>query len=343
MNRMHWLDALCARWMVARQPRFFEDGWGSSALLEKLTRGPQGFAFPELSDVRMSPPRREGHLLVQEGRFPSPAAVGSLPAACQEARFQLLLPHEAGPLPPVCVFLAASGDEGFGLRRFIAEKLARSGVGALLLENPYYGSRRPPSQKGPAVRTVADLLLMFRATAVEATALLGWLLARGHPKVGISGYSMGGSIAAYAAALFPLPVAVIPLAAAHASAPVFTEGVLSALPDWEALGRPLGSTEAARQRLGELLSAASTTALPPLPHPKRAIFIAARQDGFVPAASTLRLLQHWRGAELRYLPGGHLSAFVTGRGAIVRAILDAFSRVEALQLPPDDEPSPGAP
>jgi dienelactone hydrolase len=340
MNRMHWLDALSARWVVARQPRFFADGWGSSALLEKLTQGPQGFAFPELTDVRMGPPRREGALLVQEGRFPSPAAVGPLPASCQEAHFQLLLPHAAGPRPPVCVFLAASGDEGFGLRRYIARELARSGVGALLLENPYYGARRPPAQQGSAVRTVADLLLMFRATAVEATGLLGWLLARGHPKVGISGYSMGGSVAAYAAALFPLPVAVIPLAPAHAAAPVFTQGVLSALPDWDTLGQTLGSTEAARERLDTLLSAASTTELPPLSHPNRAILVAARQDGFVPASSTLSLLRHWRGAELRYLPGGHLSAFITGRGTIVRAILDAFSRVESLELPPDDELPP---
>lgn len=338
MNRMHWLDSLAARFLVTRRPRFFEDGWGSSAVLEKLARGPVGFAFPELAEVTMSQPRREGHLLVQEGRFPSPAAVGSLPESCQEARFQLLLPHDTGPLPPVCVFLAASGDEGFGLRRFIAKELARHGVGSLLLENPYYGSRRPPQQKGPAVRTVLDLLLMFRATAVEATALLGWLLARGHPKVGISGYSMGGSIAAYAATMFPLPAAVIPLAAAHSSAPVFTEGVLSALPDWEALGRTIGGPEAARKRLAELLSAAATTVLPPLTNPHRAIFVAARRDGFVPSASTLRLLQHWRGAELRYLPGGHLSAFFTGRSAIIRALLDAFSRVEALQLPPEELP-----
>ena len=116
MDRMHWLDALSARWMAGegRRPRFFADGWGSSALLDKLVRGPQGFAFPELAEVRMSPARREGRLLVQEGRFPSPAAVGSLPASCQEARFQLILPHGAGERPPVCVFLAASGDEGFG-------------------------------------------------------------------------------------------------------------------------------------------------------------------------------------------------------------------------------------
>ena len=65
--------------------------------------------------------------------------------------------------------------------------------------------------------------------------------------------------------------------------------------------------------------------------------MAARQDGFVPSSSTLRLLQHWRGAELRYLPGGHVSAFATGRSTLIRAIIDAFSRIEPLQLPPEEQ------
>lgn len=332
---MHWMDSLAAR-LVARRPRFFEDGWGSTALLERLSRGQQGFAIPELHEVTLSAPRREGSMLVQEGRFPSPAAVGPLPASCAEARFQLVLPSNAGPRPPVCLFLASSGDHGFGLRRFLAKPLVAQGVGAMMLENPYYGTRCPPGQQGEALRTVADLLLMFRATAVEAVALLGWLLARGHPKVGLSGYSMGGSMAAYTASLFPLPLAVIPLAVAHSAAPVFTQGVLSALPDWESLGRIYGGAAAARQRLADFLEPLSITELPPLPQPRRAIIVAARQDGFVPSASTLRVLQHWRGAELRYVSGGHVSGLITGRAVITRAILDAFSRIEAMQLPPDE-------
>jgi hypothetical protein len=233
----------------------------------------------------------------------------------------------------VCLLLASSGDHGYGFRRFLARPLVSQGMGVLLLENPYYGSRRPPGQQGEALRTVADLLLMFRATAVEAVALLGWLLARGHPKVGVSGYSMGGSMAAYSACFFPLPLAVTPVAVAHSAAPVFTQGVLSALPDWEILGRTCGGAEAARQRLAELLEALSITHLPPLSNPRRAIIVAARQDGFVPSASTLRLLQHWRGAELRYTRGGHVSTPLTDRRLIARAILDAFSRIEPLQLP----------
>lgn len=331
---MHWMDSLAGR-LVARRPRFFEEGWGSNALLERLSRGQQGFALPELHEVALSAPRRERGLLIQEGRFASPAAVGPLPASCAEARFQLLLPPHAGPRPPVCLFLASSGEHGFGMRRFLAKPLLAQGVGAMLLENPFYGSRRPPGQQGEALRTVAELLLMFRATAVEAVALLGWLLARGHPKVGISGYSMGGSMAAYAATHFPLPLAVVPLAPAHSAAPVFTQGVLSALPDWEALGRDFGGAAKARERLAELLERLSILQQPPLPQPRRAIIVAAREDGFIPSASTLRLLQHWRGAELRYLRGGHVSAFLTGRALITRAILEAFSRIEPVQLPAD--------
>jgi hypothetical protein len=334
---MHWMDSLAAR-MTGRRPRFFQEGWGPESLLTRLSRGPQGFEFPELHEQTLRSPVRQGRWLVQEGRFPSPAAVGPLPAECAEARFQLLLPADVGPRPPVCLFLASSGDHGFGLRRFLAKPLLAHGVGALLLENPYYGSRRPPGQQGEALRTVADLLLMFRATAVEAVALLGWLLARGHPKVGVSGYSMGGSMAAYSAALFPLPAAVIPLAVAHSAAPVFTQGVLSALPDWEILGRTCGGVEAARQRLAELLEGFAITRLPPLSNPRRAIIVAARQDGFVPSASTLRLLQHWRGAELRYVRGGHVSGLLAGRRIITQAVLDAFSRIEPLQLPEEAAP-----
>jgi hypothetical protein len=336
-RRAHWLDRLAAP-LVARGPRFFCDGWGSFSLLERLTRAPQGFGIPELAQgVALRPSRREGALVLQEGRFESPAAVGPLPVACHQAHFQLVLPAGAGERPPVCVLLAANGDEGYGRRRVLAAALARRGLGSVLLENAYYGQRRPPGQQGAAVRTVADFLLMCRATALEAAALVGWLLARGHPQAGLSGYSMGGSVAAYTAALFPLPVPVAPLAAADSAAPVFTEGVLSVLPDWEALGRELGGVEAARRRLKEVLDSTSATSVAPLSQPRRAVLVAARADGFVPPSSTLRLLQHWRGAELRYVAGGHLSAFLTGLPAMADAVRDAFAR--APQLPPAEAAS----
>lgn len=324
--QIHWLDNLFARVVLSRSPRYFSEGWGPLSELEALLAAPR---IPlDHHVLALGPARREGRLLVQEGHFESPAATGLMPPACREARIQLVLPEEAGPRPPVCVLLSASGDEGFGLRRLLAKDLAQRGIGSLLLENPYYGARRPPGQKGVAVRTVVDLLVMFRAAAIESMALLQWLRARGHIHLGVSGFSMGGSIAAYTAALFPEPIAAIPVAAAHAVAPIFEEGVLSDMADWRALGHSGGPVSALRRRLCEVLAPAAITELPAPLAPRSAIVLVARQDGFVPPSSTERLAKHWRGAELRSLPGGHVSAFLTQRGAIVRAVVDAFSRLE---------------
>ncbi|MDI1442679.1 alpha/beta hydrolase family protein [Polyangium sp. 6x1] len=323
--RIHWLDALFGRVVLSRSPRYFSDGWGPLSALDALIVPPR--TPGELHDLSLGPTLREGPLVVQEGRFESPAAKSPMPPACSHARFQLVLPAEAGPHPPVCLLLSASGDEGFGRRRSLAKDLARHGIGALLLENPYYGARRPPGQRGVAVRTVIDLLLMFRAAAIESLALLQWLRARGHERLGISGFSMGGSLAAYTAALFPGPLAAIPVAAAHAVAPIFEEGVLSDMADWRALGSDAGASPAIRRRLCDVLAPASITALPPPAAPRSAILLAAREDGFVPPSSTRRLAEHWQGAEVRHLPGGHVSVSLTQQRAIVRAVWDAFARL----------------
>ena len=337
--QMHWLDALFGQIVLSRSPRYFSDGWGPLSERDALLEPPR--APSDLNDLVIGRAVREGHLLVQEGRFKSPAATELMPPACHAARFQLMLPAGADARPPVCLLLAASGDEGFGRRRSLAEGLALHGIGALLLENPYYGARRPPGQRSVAVRTVIDLLLMFRAAAVESLALLQWLRARGHDRLGISGFSMGGSLAAYTAALYPDPLAVIPVAAAHAIAPIFEEGVLSDLADWGALGSEVGATPAIRRHLCDVLAPASITALPPPPALRSAILLAAQEDGFVPPSSTLRLAEHWQDAEVRHLPGGHVSAALTQRSAIIRAVCDAFSllaQVRPSKAPPRDPP-----
>lgn len=58
--------------------------------------------------------------------------------------------------------------------------------------SPYYGKRRPPSQRGARLLCVSDLLLLGRTTIEEARSLLYWLeIAEGYKKLGICGLSMG--------------------------------------------------------------------------------------------------------------------------------------------------------
>ena len=60
-RRMHWLDGLVAR-TLSRRVRFFQDGWGPSSLIDRLTREPHGFALPELHEQCPDPDDSDGHV-----------------------------------------------------------------------------------------------------------------------------------------------------------------------------------------------------------------------------------------------------------------------------------------
>ena len=52
--------------------------------------------------------------------------------------------------------------------------MVSQGVATMILESPYYGSRRPPWQEGSKLRRVSDLLTLGRATIEESLYLLAW-------------------------------------------------------------------------------------------------------------------------------------------------------------------------
>ena len=227
----------------------------------------------------------------------------------------------------MAVHLAASGDQGFILRLRFAAPLLERGIGALVLENAFYGARRPPDQPRHAVRSVSDLHLLARATFLEARGLLRWLdeVLR-VPRLGVTGYSMGGQFAAMVAASWPRPLAAIPVAPACSPDSVLRDGVLRDVAHWVALAGAAGDERAARTELLDHLGRFSVTALPPPRYPRAAIVVGTREDGVVPPAEMEKIARHWR-AELRWLRAGHVSAVVLHLAAIRRAIADAFARL----------------
>jgi hypothetical protein len=97
------------------------------------------------------------------GTFESPLK-HILPEESHPVHFQLILPRdqkergyfsgdnisEIGKLftkRPICILLAPTGEHTFARRRLMmAVPLAKAGIGSLIIQNPFYGERKPKSQ-----------------------------------------------------------------------------------------------------------------------------------------------------------------------------------------------------
>jgi dienelactone hydrolase len=310
------IDSAAAAYSARR--RLFTDGVGD--------RDAYDWARSDVdSDVpRLEPEWRGTTNGIRSGTFTSPVAE-RLPPEARTARVELLLPDGAAAGTPVSLLLAATGEVGFARRRhFFARPLLQRGIGTLSLENPFYGARRPAGQQRTAVRTVSGLGVMARTALEEARGLLQWLRRQGFVP-GVAGVSMGGQIAAMAAATVPFPVAVAPCIPSRTPAPVFLDGELRRMVDWIALERTLGT--GFRDAFRRLLADADVCRLPVPVRPDAAIIVAAAEDAILPLQAALDIHRHWPGSELRLVPAGHISALLLHAAAFRRAIADSFRRL----------------
>jgi hypothetical protein len=321
---------------VLRADRYYPDGFGDRGRLKELVQemGALRASASEPSiDVRWS--GLERHALgvsVRTGQFTSPLSA-ALPDESREATIELILPHgsrrsalQASSSPPVVIVFAATAEEGFARRRLLMGPLARRGVGSVLLENPMYGARRPAGQKAGILRTVADQFAMNLATVREGRALVRWLRDRGFGQLALTGYSQGGMMAAFVAALLPSPIAVVACASAQSVSSIFLEGTLTDGFDWPRLSRDTGDLASARRLFAECLEPLTLAALPPPIAPELAIILAGRHDAFVLPHEPARLHRQWQGSELRWLEAGHITSLLFHGGAHRRAMLDALQR-----------------
>lgn len=60
--------------------------------------------------------------------------------------------------------------------------------------------------------------------------------------------------------------------------------------------------------------------------PSLIIVVQAKEDAYIPRAGVRSLQEIWPGCEIRYLNGGHVSAYLFKQGLFRQAIYDAFDR-----------------
>nr|CAG4640972.1 EOG090X08BF [Eulimnadia texana] len=181
--------------------------------------------------------------VILEGHFNSPFAnylPELVPEESRKAHFQIVLPKTwkwKNDLKPMCLHLAGTGDHFFWRRRLLMAKplLNEYNIGSIILENPFYGMRKPKEQKRSCLHNVSDIFVMGGCLVLESLVLLHWCERNGFGPLGVTGISMGGHMASLAATNWPKPVVLVPCLSWSTASGVFTKGVMSGSIDWSML------------------------------------------------------------------------------------------------------------
>ncbi|CAK9824951.1 Protein ABHD18 [Anthophora retusa] len=201
--------------------KFFTKGWGSPQNLKRIFEFRRVLAkretcyglIPRDYPINITKDEEWSDCHIIEGCFHSP--------------FDKHLP---GIMP-------STGDHFFWRRRNLIAKplLKESGIASLLLENPFYGSRKPQNQIRSSLHNVCDIFIMGGCLIMESIVLLNWCEKQGFGPLGLTGLSMGGHMASLAATNWPKPIPLVPCLSWSTASPVFTEGVMSASINWTLL------------------------------------------------------------------------------------------------------------
>ncbi len=137
-------------------------------------------------------------------RFPSPVETEDKENNTVHAEY--FRPHKPGKRPGVVVLHILGAD--FALSRYMAARLADRGVAALFVKLPYYGERRPPgAQKRFLSTDVERSMGSMRQGILDVRRAASWLADQPEidaTRLGVTGISLGGIVAALAAANDPM-------------------------------------------------------------------------------------------------------------------------------------------
>lgn len=248
--------------------KFFTKGWGSPQNLKRIFEFRRVIAnreacynlIPRDYPINITKDEEWSDCHIIEGCFQSPFdkhLPGIMPNETITAHFQLVLPRRwhSHKSKPVCLHLAGTGDHYFWRRRNLIAKplLKESGIASLLLENPFYGLRKPQNQIRSSLHNVCDIFIMGGCLIMESLVMLNWCEKQGFGPLGLTGLSMGGHMASLAATNWPKPIPLVPCLSWSTASPVFTQGVMSASINWTLLENQYFANELYQNDLAKMV------------------------------------------------------------------------------------------
>lgn len=132
--------------------------------------------------------------------------------------------------------------------------LKEAGLGAIILENPFYGVRKPADQRASSLHNVSDIFVMGGCLMLESLVLFNWCEQNGLGPLGITGLSMGGHMASLAATNYPKPLVLVPCLSWSTASSVFTEGVMTHSINWDVLETQYFADGQYRENLSKMVT-----------------------------------------------------------------------------------------
>lgn len=241
------LDAVYRSFLITK---FFTKGWGKPENLKRLfefrkivsNRDECMKLIPRDYPVTITKEETTSDCRIIEGHFFSPLEKylpGIVPEVAQQAHFQAILPlkWQREDYKPMCIHLAGTGDHYYWRRRnFMAKPILKdAGIGSIILENPFYGLRKPIDQVRSSLHNVSDIFVMGGCLILECLVLFHWCERNGLGPLGVTGLSMGGHMASLAATNWPKPLVLVPCLSWSTASACFTQGVMSNSINWDLL------------------------------------------------------------------------------------------------------------
>jgi dienelactone hydrolase len=296
----------------------FAPGAAEARVPELFRLLPARFGFQRQS-LRVTP-----EYTVWALRFPSPVVTPD--PANNTVHAEYFQPAGAGRHPAVVVLHILGAD--FALSRYLAARLANQGVAALFVKLPYYGERRPNDQTRFLSADIERSMRSMRQGVCDVRRAAVWLASRTEvdpEKLGVTGISLGGIVAALAAAVDPTLNRAALLLAGGGLADILWE-----MPEgrkfrelWVAAGRTKTDLRALTDPFDPLTYADRLRT-------KRVLMIAGKVDEVVPPEAARALWEAAGKPTILWYDCGHYSA----AGYLLPALRQTVAFFAAGEAPP---------
>ena len=110
--------------------------------------------------------------------------------------------------------------------------LQERGYASLIIENPFYGSRKPKEQFRSSLQHVSDLFVMGASLILESLVIFHWCEKQQFSPIISHGLSMGGHMASLGATVWPRPIGLVPCLIWSSASVTFTKGALTGAIPW---------------------------------------------------------------------------------------------------------------